>query len=87
MGEENKTDVTMRRVRESLLLQKRKKYYLLVCLCVRVCAFVYLGSWELACACAYAHVAFLIQHATRMRHTVTSFVVPPVSITFFDIVS
>ena len=31
-------------------------------------------SW--ACACDCVHVALLIQHATRMRHIVTSFVVP-----------
>jgi hypothetical protein len=29
-----------------------------------------------ACACACVHIALLIQHATRMRHVVTSFVAP-----------
>jgi hypothetical protein len=28
------------------------------------------------CAGAYVHIALLIQHATRMRHIVTSFVIP-----------
>jgi hypothetical protein len=35
--------------------------------CVRSC--VYPGAWAFAWACA--HVALLIQHATRIRHTVT----------------
>ena len=39
---------------------------------VRACG--YPGAW--AFACAYVHVALLIQHATRVRHIVTSFVVP-----------
>jgi hypothetical protein len=29
-----------------------------------------------ACACAYMNIALLIQHATRMRHIVMSFVAP-----------
>ena len=37
-------------------------------------AFRYPGAW--ACACAYVHIALLIQHATRTRHIVTSFVAP-----------
>ena len=32
------------------------------------------GAWT--CACAYVHTALLIQHATRMRHIVTSIVAP-----------
>jgi hypothetical protein len=60
-------NVTLRRVREPLLLWKSHKY-----LCVRVR--VYLSAWACACACVY--VALLIQHATRMRHVVTSFVTP-----------
>ena len=51
-------NVTLRRVRESLLPWKSNKYYIFVCVCVRV------------------HVALLIQHATRMRHIVTSYVAP-----------
>ena len=43
-----------------------------VCACVRACA--YPGVW--ACACAYLHVALLIQHATRMLNILTSFVAP-----------
>jgi hypothetical protein len=38
--------------------------------CVRACG--YPDAW--ACACAYVRIALLIQHATRMRHVVTSFV-------------
>ena len=38
--------------------------------CVR--AGGYPGAW--ACACAYAHVALFMQHATRMRHIVLPFV-------------
>jgi hypothetical protein len=45
-----------------------------VCACLRVRACGYPGAW--ACACAYVHVALLIRHATRMRHIVTSLVVP-----------
>jgi hypothetical protein len=39
------------------------------------------------CACAYVRIALLIQHATRMRHVVTSFVAPSISTPFFDIIS
>jgi hypothetical protein len=46
---------------------------LCVCACV-LCACGYPHTW--ARACAYVHVALLIQHATRMRHIVTSFVAP-----------
>ena len=67
----------MRQFRESLLRWKTKRItYLSVCMlaraCVRACG--YPGAW--ACACAYVHVALLIQHATRMRHVVTTFVAP-----------
>ena len=40
--------------------------------CVRACG--YPGAW--GCACAYVRVDMLIQHATRMRHVVMSFVAP-----------
>ena len=42
----------------------------------RACVFAcgYPGAWP--CACAYVHIALLTQHATRMRHIVTSFVAP-----------
>ena len=43
--------------------------YLCVCMCVRECV----------------HVVLLIQHATRVRHTVTSFVASGCTI-FFDII-
>ena len=39
--------------------------------CVCVCVFP--GAW--ACAFAYARVALLVQHATRIRHILLSFVV------------
>jgi hypothetical protein len=55
-------DVTLRSVRELLFPSKRNKYYLFVSVWVR--------AWAVACACV------LIQRATRMRHVVTSFVVP-----------
>ena len=48
------------------------RYDVLICACVRACG--YQGGW--ACACAYVHIALLIQHATPMRHIVTSFVAP-----------
>jgi hypothetical protein len=60
------TQVTLRRVRESLLLWESNKYYTCVCACV--CQ----GAWTCACACV--HVALFIQHVTRMRHNVTSLV-------------
>jgi hypothetical protein len=41
-------------------------------MCVRAGACVCPG--ECSCACAYVHVALLIQHATHMRHIVISFV-------------
>jgi hypothetical protein len=51
------------------------QYVLPICLCVRVPACVRVrGAW--ACACAYVHVAFVIQHAMRMRHIMTLFVAP-----------
>jgi hypothetical protein len=76
-------NVTLSRFRQLLLPWKSNKYFLLVCVCVcvraacvcvRVSACGYPGLW--ACACAYVHVALLIQHATQMRHIVTSFVAP-----------
>jgi hypothetical protein len=57
-------NVTLRRVRESLLPWKSNQYYIFVCVCP--------GVWAYACA----YVALLIQHATRIRHIVTSFVAP-----------
>ena len=45
--------------------------YLFVCVCVHACVRVCPGAW--AFAYARVHVASLIQHATRMRYTVTSF--------------
>ena len=46
--------------------------------CVRV------GFW--ACACVCVRVALLIQHATRVRHIVTSYV-DPQSLPYFSILS
>jgi hypothetical protein len=72
------TRQTQKRVRESLLPWKSNRYYLLACVCIyalvcmRACG--YPGAWT--CACAYVHVTLLNQHANRMRHIVTSFVVP-----------
>jgi hypothetical protein len=67
-------NVILRRVREFLLPSKSNKCYLLVDECVRACVREcgYPGAW--ACACAYVHVALLIQHPKGMRHVVTSFV-------------
>ena len=67
----------MRRVRKSLLAWKSNKYYtfisVCVCVCARACACGCPGAaW--ACACACVHVVLFIQHATHMRHIVTSFV-------------
>jgi hypothetical protein len=56
-------NVTLRRVRVSLLPWKSSKYYNLnVCECV--------------CPNACVHVALHIQHAKRMRHIVTSLMFP-----------
>ena len=80
--------VTMRRVCESLLKQTSNKHYIFVCVCARscvrvcVCACECPGSYASACV----RVASLIQHATRMRHIVTSFVASGSTI-FFDIIS
>jgi hypothetical protein len=49
-------------------------YYMFACVRRRVRACVCPGAS--ACAWACVHVALLIQHATRMRHIVTSFVAP-----------
>jgi hypothetical protein len=46
--------------------------------CGRACG--HPAAW--ACPCAYVHVAVLIQHATRTRHIVTSFVAPRSSLYF-----
>ena len=72
-------NVTLRRVHETLLLWKSDKYYILACVCmftracVRACMCV---PERVGLSCAYVHIALLIQHATRMGHTVTSFVSP-----------
>ena len=56
-------DVTLRLVRESLLQWKRIHItYLRVCACVRACMYV---PGRVACACAYMHVALLMQHIVR----------------------
>jgi hypothetical protein len=67
----NKTgnvNVTVKCFSESLLQWKSNSVLhidLYVYACIRTCV---------ACACACVHVALLIQHETRMRHIVTSFV-------------
>jgi hypothetical protein len=45
-----------------------------ICVCARACVNACPG--ESACACACVHVPLLIQHATRKRHIVMSFVAP-----------
>jgi hypothetical protein len=62
-------DVTLRRIRESLLPWKCN---LSVCVCA--CVLTYVCGCPAALACV--RVALLIKHATRMRHIVTSFVDP-----------
>jgi hypothetical protein len=59
-------NVTLRRVRESLLPWKSSKYYISVYMCARECVSV----------SGCVHVAFFNQHETRMRHIVTSYVTP-----------
>jgi hypothetical protein len=54
--------VTLRRVHESSMQWKSNTYYMCVCVCV--------------CVRARLHVVLHIQHTTRMRYTVTSFVAP-----------
>ena len=70
-------NVTLRRVREPLLMWKSNKYFLLLSVCVRACV----------CACAgvrvgtrarwRVHEALLILQATLTHHAVTSFMAPP----------
>ena len=67
-------NVILTRVHESLLPRKSNKYYIFVC--VRVCSSVP----------RRVHVALLIQHVTRMRHIVTSFV-PPMAPPYFSTLS
>jgi hypothetical protein len=53
--------------------------------CMHACVHVgYAGTW--ACICAYVNIVLLIQHATRMRHIMTSFVAPR-SPLYFSILS
>jgi hypothetical protein len=62
-----------RHVRESLLPSKSNKYRLLVCVCVRAC------MWVLGCVsvCMRISACRLVNPAaTRMRHIVTSIVIP-----------
>jgi hypothetical protein len=67
-------DETLRSFREYLLPRKSKKYYIFVCVCAR--------AQVRAClrvdGCVTGRVALFIQHATRIRDIVTSFVVPPI---------
>jgi hypothetical protein len=59
----------MRHVVGSLLPWKNSKYYIFMCVRARMFA------CARARACACVHVTLLIQHATRMRRIVSSFVV------------
>jgi hypothetical protein len=61
-------------------VEKQEVLYISLCLRARV----HVGVVEMEHTCAWAHVALLIQHATR-RHTVTS--VPSCAIKFFNIIS
>ena len=73
----------MKTVRESLLPWKSNKYHIFVGARARPC--VCPSAW--ACASVCVHVALLTQHATRMRHIVTSSGGPSGSTIFFDIIS
>jgi hypothetical protein len=74
-------NVTLRRVNETVVaVEKQCVKYIRS---VRACG--YPGAWT--CACAYVHIALLIQHETRMRNVVTSFVAPRSPLHFFDIIS
>jgi hypothetical protein len=53
-------NVMLRHVHESLLPRKINKYYVFLSV-LQTCG--YLGAW----ACAYVHVALLIQHVMCMR--------------------
>ena len=76
-------NVTLMRIRETTVAVE-KQYVLYISLCVgkqvRACAFAraYVricgcpGAW--ACPCAYARVILIIQHASRMCLSVSSFV-------------
>ena len=66
-------DVTLRRVYGTITAVEKQKV-LNICLCV----WVWVNGWPgaSACACTCMRVALLIQHATRMRHIVTSFATP-----------
>jgi hypothetical protein len=66
-------NVTLRRIQEiTVAVEKHIGLCVHACRSVRACG--YADAW--ACACAYVHVALLMQHATRMRPIVTSFVAP-----------
>ena len=57
-----------------IIVAVKKQYvtYWFECACVRPCG--HRSAW--ACACIYVRIALIIQHATRMRHIVTSLVAP-----------
>ena len=71
-------NVTLRRVQEVIVLaEKQNVLHISVCVCVFVCV----GPRARACACA--HVALIIQHATR-RHIVICSLSLPTKV--FDII-
>jgi hypothetical protein len=78
---------TVARSRNHFAVEKQLVLYIGVCVhagvCVRACG--YPDAWT--CACAYVHITLLIQHATRMRHVVTSFMARLVFTVFFDVIS
>jgi hypothetical protein len=77
----------MKRVRETIVVEKQNYIFLFVWVCkraradecMRVCAW---GSQEQACD--FARVALFIQHENTMRHIVCGF---SGSTTFLDIIS
>jgi hypothetical protein len=68
----SKNVATLRLIGESLLPWKSNKHYILVCVWVRACGYPDAWTYEFT----YVDIALLTQHATRMRHIVTSFVAP-----------
>jgi hypothetical protein len=77
-----RNNVTLRRVRELFLPLKSNEYCILVCVCVSAGECVRVPGRVGVCL----HVALLIQHATRIRYIVKSFVVP-VAPPFFSALS
>jgi hypothetical protein len=82
-------NVILRRVRETVLAAEKQQVlhisvYVHTRACVRVWGGGCPGMW--ACACVWACVDLLIQHAKCMHHIVLSFVAPS-STTFYNSIS